>query len=109
MIIAVDFDGTLCEDKYPEIGQAYEDRIRFLKCLKTDPSTRLILWTCRNGDALQDAVRWCEEHDLHFDAVNCNLPEILEKWGGDTRKVFCDYYIDDKNISFLELAERCSI
>ena len=98
MIIAVDFDGTLCEDKFPEIGAAYEIRLKRLKHLK-QCGCKLILWTCRNGAMLTSAVDWCKAHGLEFDAVNENLPEVQKKWGGDTRKVFCNMYIDDKNIS----------
>ena len=95
--IAIDFDGTLCEDKFPEIGKPKEDVIRLVKRLQA-AGVRTILWTCRNGDNLPPAVQWCEEHGLFFAAVNQNLPEVQEKWGGDTRKVLADYYLDDKNL-----------
>ena len=96
-IVAVDFDGTLCEDNFPEIGAAKGFVIRYIKTLKNQ-GTKIILWTCRTGEELKQAVDWCSQHGIEFDAVNQNLPEIQEKWGGDTRKVFCDAYIDDKNI-----------
>lgn len=102
MIIAVDFDGTLCENKFPAIGEAYCNRISMLKHFK-NAGCKIILWTCRNGDFLDQAVDWCRLRGIEFDAVNENLPEIIEKWGGETRKVFADIYIDDKNLpdSFL--------
>lgn len=101
-IIAVDFDGTLCENKWPEIG---EPNIRLIECLKEDQreyGTKLILWTCRAGEKLEEAVNWCADHGLVFDAVNENLPEVVEWMGGDTRKIFADRYIDDRaeHISF---------
>lgn len=98
-IIAVDFDGTLCQNKYPEIGEANEDMIRHIKQEKFRGS-KIILWTCRNGKLLEDAVKWCKEKGLKFDAVNENLPYIIEKFGGDTRKIFANEYIDDKNVVF---------
>lgn len=98
MIYAIDFDGTLCSDKFPEIGEPYLNRIETVKRLKEN-GNRIILWTCRTDEHLQQAVDWCKKHGLVFDAVNQNLPEVQEKWGGDTRKVYCDYYIDDKNLS----------
>lgn len=102
MIYAIDFDGTLCEDKFPEIGEPFHNRIEFLKILR-EKGNKLILWTCRHGAHLDNAVEWCKQQGIVFDAVNENLPEVREKWGGDTRKVYCDYYIDDKNLpaSFL--------
>lgn len=57
----------------------------------------MILWTCRVGDMLQKAVEWCKERNLVFDAVNENLPEIIESFGSDTRKIFANEYIDDRN------------
>ena len=57
-----------------------------------------ILWTSRTGSALREAIEWCEDHDLHFDAINENLPEVIELTGGiDTRKVYADIYFDDRN------------
>lgn len=103
MIYAIDFDGTLCEDKFPEIGEPYLERIETVKTLHKS-GIKIILWTSRNGDSLERAVEWCKQHGLVFDAINENLPELQAKWGGDTRKVYCDYYIDDKNLrpSFLD-------
>lgn len=98
MIIAVDFDGTLCEDKYPEIGKPNKIMIQVIQRAK-DSGDKIILWTCRNGEALDKAAEWCKQQGLEFDAINENLPEIQEKWGGDTRKVWADVYIDDKAIS----------
>lgn len=97
MIYAVDFDGTLCEDRFPEIGNPHTGRIEAVKQLQ-NLGHKVILWTCRNGQPLIDAVEWCLAQGLQFDAVNENLPEVREKWGGDTRKVYCDKYIDDKNL-----------
>lgn len=98
LIIAVDFDGTLCEDKFPEIGAEYGQLIIVLKSMK-DNGHKLILWTCRAGEQLQDALDWCRVRGLEFDAVNENLPEQIAKYGGDTRKIFADVYIDDKSVT----------
>lgn len=57
---------------------------------------RIILWTCRCGRKLEQAVQWCEEFGLEFDKVNRNTDEILEKYGSDSRKIYADVYIDDK-------------
>lgn len=98
-IIAVDFDGTLCEDKWPEIGAPNKELIAYLKEQKAT-GAKLILWTCRVDDLLQNAVRWSSEQGLIFDTVNENLPEVLQWMGGDTRKIFANEYIDDRNFEF---------
>ena len=93
-IIAVDFDGTLCENAWPEIGAANRELINFIRVEKMT-GHKLILWTSRVGDRLNEAVEWCKQQGLIFDAVNENLPESIEAFGGDTRKIFADVYIDD--------------
>lgn len=93
-IIAVDFDGTLCANRYPEIGFANCEIIHYLK-EQQEFGAKLILWTCRSGPLLDDALRWCYEMGLEFDAVNENIPEIIEAFGSDTRKIFANEYIDD--------------
>ena len=60
---------------------------------------KIILWTCREGERLLKAVDWCWEHGLAFDAVNENLPEMIEWHGNDCRKIFADVYIDDKSVN----------
>lgn len=97
-IIAVDFDGTLVTDKFPDIGEPIMktwNKIRFEQA----KGSRIILWTCRNGAALEAAVKFCKnEMKFHFDAINDNLDEIKVLYGGDTRKVFATEYWDDKAV-----------
>lgn len=95
-IIAVDFDGTLCAECFPNIGEPNQALISALLELKRS-GKKLILWTCRAGDRLDEAVEWCNMHGLCFDAVNENLPEIIELYGSDSRKITADLYIDDKS------------
>ena len=95
-IIAVDFDGTLCFSKWPDCGEPNQALINYLKKWKSD-GNKLILWTCRIGEALTKAVAWCQEHGLEFDAVNDNLPEMQKRFGNNPRKIYADYYIDDHN------------
>lgn len=107
-VIAVDFDGTLVQDKFPEIGEPNFEIVYWLReCKKR--GCELILWTCRseniiteNGKgAVTNAVTYAKEIlNLEFDAVNENLPRIQEKWNNDTRKVLADYYLDDKCLSY---------
>lgn len=95
-IIAVDFDGTLCEDRYPEIGEVNVALINWLK-IQQRYGFRVILWTCRCGEYLDNAVAVCRENGLIFDAVNDNIPGVVAAMGNsNSRKVFADIYIDDK-------------
>ena len=94
-IYAFDFDGTLCKDKFPNIGPIREHAMKQAKAIKADGNI-LILWTCRCGERLQEAIDFCKSHGLEFDYVNENVPENIEKYGNDCRKIYADYYIDDK-------------
>jgi len=97
MIIAVDFDGTLGLGPWPSLGPANDKLIDYLK-IRQNNGDKLILWTCRTSKDLDEAVCWCEQQGLFFDAVNDNLPEVIKLWGGNSRKVDCDLYIDDKSV-----------
>ncbi|MBR0410288.1 MAG: hypothetical protein IJI25_04685 [Eubacterium sp.] len=97
MILAVDFDGTLSFGEWPATGPANEELISFL-LWRQEEGDRLILWTCRAGEALEAAVEWCRRQGLVFDAVNDNLPEIVDQYGENSRKITSDYYIDDRAV-----------
>ena len=107
-IIAVDFDGTLCENKWPEIGMPNEELIEYLKKRQAN-GEKLILWTSRNEEQTKEAVEWCKKYGLIFDAVNDNLPEIMEAFGGNCRKIFANEYIDDRNRSIGSCREKSSM
>lgn len=100
MIYAVDFDGTLCESKFPDIGQPNLELIEKL-IEKQKNGDKLILWTNRSGSYLEAALRKCKEWGIIFDAVNENLPEIVKLYSkyhdGDapSPKITADVYIDD--------------
>lgn len=102
IIYAVDFDGTLHTGDWPIIGEPNIRLINFLKDFRKH-GHKVILWTCRKDDKLEEAVNWCRVHGLEFDAVNENLPEIVEAFGGDCRKIFANKYIDDAAIHPLNL------
>lgn len=93
-IIAVDFDGTLAENKWPSIGEPNRKLIKHLIKERAE-GVKIILWTNRQGDLLDQAVLFCQKYGLDFDAVNENLPETIERFG-DSRKVYATEYIDDK-------------
>lgn len=101
-IIAVDFDGTLCEDRWPNIGEPNKQLIAYLR-EEQRHGAKTILWTCRVGTYLNEAIDWCEEQKIHFDAVNENLPETVERFGSESRKIFAHEYIDDRALHFYNL------
>lgn len=104
-IIAVDFDGTLCENKYPDFGEPRTDVIE--KLIKEQQAgARVILWTCRSGPHLLAAIYWALVHGIEFDAVNENLPETVEYFGNDTRKICADEYWDDRAVLPFERREK---
>lgn len=100
MIIAVDFDGTIVEHKYPYIGKEIPFAIETLKKLKEDKHT-LILWTVREEKLLDEAINFCKERGLEFYAVNSNYPEEKKNHDHFSRKLKADIFIDDRNIGGL--------
>lgn len=100
MLIAVDFDGTIVEHKYPAIGREIPFATDTLKHLIQD-GHRLILWTIRHGRTLQEAIDWCKERGVEFYAVNSDYAEQDVEKEERSPKVKCDLYIDDRNVGGL--------
>ena len=96
-IIAIDFDGCLCENKYPEIGEEHTEVLDILRREQAHGS-KLILWTCREGERLHEAVKWCNERGIHFDCLNNNLLSLSEKFENNSRKVCATEYWDDRAV-----------
>jgi hypothetical protein len=115
LVIALDFDGTLCHDNlFPSIGKPrmwlIEKAIYWRRL-----GHKVILWTCREnihpddysptwpfGMYLRDAVEWCKNLGLEFDAINMNISEVNDPTAKCSRKIFADVYIDDKSIILYE-------
>lgn len=95
--IAIDFDGCLCDCAWPDIGAPHMDVIN-AAIREKENGTALILWTCRVGKQLEEAVKFCEGLGLTFDAVNANLPERIDAYQNDCRKVNADEYWDDNAV-----------
>lgn len=94
--IAIDFDGTIVEDRFPEIGKPQLFAFETLKALQKERH-QLILWTVREGKTLEAAVKFCQKNGVEFYAVNKNYPEeILEP--NQSPKLIVDWFIDDRNI-----------
>lgn len=102
-IVGVDFDGTLAITRgtYPRIQGPIQEIIDYVKSEQA-AGAYLILITMREYDELKQAVEWCKEQGLRFDAVNDNLPQMKEFFGNNPRKIFCNEYLDDTNIGGIE-------
>lgn len=99
LTLAIDFDGTLVENKYPKIGKPIIFAFETLRALQ-EKGFRLILWSYRHGEELDEAVAFCEKHGVSFYAVNKNFPDE-ELDDSMSRKILADVYIDDRNIGGL--------
>lgn len=98
MIIAVDFDGTLFRDAFPAVGEVMPGAVDAMRALHR-AGHYLIIWTCRYGDRLLDAVNALVAHGILFDRINDHNPENIRQYGGEAgKKVYAHIYIDDKNL-----------
>jgi hypothetical protein len=97
LVIAVDFDGTVVEHKYPAIGKEMPFAFATLKELQKR-GHRLIMWTYRHGQTLDEAVEYCRKNGIEFYAVNRSFPEEKFDPSEASRKLDCDMFIDDRNV-----------
>ena len=96
LTIAIDFDGTIVENAYPKIGKPLIFAFETIKKLQENRH-RVILWTYRRGEELDQAVAFCEKHGVTFYAVNMSFTE--EDYDTSySRKINADIFIDDRNI-----------
>jgi len=101
LTIAVDFDGTIVEHKYPAIGEEIPFAVDTLKALQRDHH-KLILWSVREGHLLDEAVQWCHERGVDFYAINRDYPEeTTDNNPHFSRKLKVDLFIDDRNLGGL--------
>jgi len=96
--IAVDFDGTLCEHRFPEIGEPKPDVIEYIR-EQAKQGTKIILHTCRDNHYLAEAVAWCIENSVPIHAVNDNPWVGFGKSG----KLYADIYIDDRAVNVKDI------
>ena len=100
MTIAVDFDGTIVEHRYPKIGEEIPFATETLKILAQERH-KLILWTVREGELLEEAIEWCRKRGVFFYSVNKDYPEEEKSHNGFSRKLKADLFIDDRNLGGL--------
>lgn len=95
MILSIDFDGTICERNYPEVGEFREDAAYYMMKLYDDCHV-IIINTCRSGKYEGMAQDFLDENGIRYHYINSNLPELITQYGQDCRKISADIYIDDK-------------
>jgi hypothetical protein len=96
--IAVDFDGTIVDHRFPDIGKPVPGAFKWMKKLQA-AGAHLILWTMRSdgqkhGDVLTQAVEFCRSHGIEFWGVNGNPDQA--RWTGSP-KCYAQAYVDDAN------------
>ena len=104
LVIAVDFDGTLCQTDFPKILKQTKKQQNLLQDLKKlkKKGHKLILWTCRGDNkkypTLTEAIQWCRKKGLVFNSINKNV-KGQKKLSGYSPKIIADIYIDDKCVN----------
>lgn len=110
-VFAIDLDGTVWKEAYPGIGLIIPEAINSIKEIKNLGHT-IIIWTCRQGKLLEDAVNTLKRYNVPFDFINENDPERIKLYGSDCRKIGADFFVDDRNVGcwswndVLEVARR---
>lgn len=97
MIISIDFDGTIVENKYPDIGNPIPMAIPVINAWKKRGHT-IIINSCRCGIHQARMEAWLIRNHVPHDYINENAPERIAQYGCDCRKISADIYIDDKSI-----------
>ena len=100
MNIAVDFDGTIVTHEYPNIGKELPFAVETLRQLQRD-GHKIILWSVREGQLLEDAIEWCRARGLEFYASNKDYPEETRQDKHYSRKLKAELFIDDRNLGGL--------
>ena len=95
LILAIDFDGTIAELSFPEVGEIKKDAAYYINRLYSDGHS-IIINTCRSGIYEGLAQTFLEKHEIKYDYINGNMPHLIEHYKQDCRKISADVYIDDK-------------
>ncbi len=95
LVIAVDFDGTIVHNKWPDIGEPVREAADTIR-LWTARGHRIVIWTCRVGNELEACEKWLIRNWVPFYSINSNPLDRIDLYGSDTRKISADLYIDDK-------------
>lgn len=97
LVIAIDFDGTIVEEGYPNIGAMRKGAYKYIRKLVNEGHF-IIINTCRSGEYELEAKIWCMRNNIFYHYFNKNHSELIKDFGCDSRKISADIYIDDKNL-----------
>lgn len=89
--VAVDFDGTCVDHRYPDVGMDVPGCVTALRAFVAAGAS-LILWTMRSGEGLQAAEAWFERHEIPLYGVNHNPTQ--GRWT-QSPKAYAHVYVDD--------------
>lgn len=96
-ILAIDFDGTIVDDCFPDVGNLKPGAKEAINDLY-DAGFKVIIWTCRSGVNLLKAVEFLAKEGVKYHHINQSCPDNVKLYGCDTRKVYADIYVDDKGL-----------
>ena len=97
LILAIDFDGTIATDSFPEVGTLREDADVIIRKLYEDGHD-IIINTCRTGKYEGLAEYFLVDNNIPYHFINSNLPRVIDTYKQDCRKISADFYIDNRNI-----------
>jgi histidinol phosphatase-like enzyme len=98
--IALDFDGTIVEENYPNIGELRAEAKYYINKLYDDGFT-IIINTCRSGVFAENAKNFLIKNKIRFHYFNENDPVLIKQYSSDCRKISADVYIDDRCLTGL--------
>lgn len=104
LFIGIDFDGTIVEEGFPEIGKIKQETVLFMKLLR-EKGHNIIIWTARSGVYEQQAKEFLDENNIPYDYINENPEDEFYKRGEQGRKIFCHYYLDDRAVNIKDISQ----
>lgn len=96
-VLAIDFDGTICDESFPEIGNLKPNADKYINRLH-DEGFHIVINTCRSGRYEGMAHQFLKELGVRYHFMNCNMPYMIDEYGQDCRKISADIYIDNKSL-----------
>lgn len=104
LVLAIDFDGTITKvNSWPEMAPLADNAKEVINEFHDKYNIKIIIWTCRDNfyrNDLDKAIKFLNDNGIHYDAINENIREVTDYWQNNPRKIFADFYIDDKGFLF---------
>lgn len=100
LMLAIDFDGTIVDHQFPEIGELRPNAVEVINKLYNE-GHEITIWTCREGEDLEKAKQFLIDNGIPFHRFNANRPDQICLFNNDCRKVYADIYIDDRQVGGL--------